>query len=272
VFSVTAAHDWSYWGQYGPAHWPGLCLTGTKQSPINIPTETTTKADLGLLKFIRYDFAFPGNITNNGHSVQIKLNGVPIHLEGANLPSTYILEQVHFHWPAEHTVDNNRDALELHFVHYNNKYDNASVASQHENGIAVVAVLFKLNTNDNLAIIPILKATESISNGIGKSTELMEPKIIPSLFLPKDHTTYYHYEGSLTTPGCQETVMWFILTEKLSISERQLSIFKSVGTINGTLSFNYRPVQALGQRKVYHHLDQYATATFHSYNLFYICS
>lgn len=52
----------------GPKHWPGLCITGNKQSPINIVTEDTIKTDLGALKFIRYDFAFSGTIINNGHS------------------------------------------------------------------------------------------------------------------------------------------------------------------------------------------------------------
>lgn len=77
--------------------------------------------------------------------VQIQLDGVPIHLEGGNLPSTYVLEQIHFHWPAEHTMDGIQDALELHFVHYDNQYDNTSVASQYENGIAVVVTLFEVH-------------------------------------------------------------------------------------------------------------------------------
>ncbi|XP_028520342.1 carbonic anhydrase 6-like isoform X3 [Apis cerana] len=227
VLCTARTSDWSYSGEHGPTYWPGLCVTGKKQSPINIVTEDTINTDIGELKFIRYDFAFECKITNNGHSVQLQLSGVPVHLEGANLESTYILEQIHFHWPAEHTVDNNRDALELHFVHYKEQYGNTSAASKHENGIAVVATLFELDSEDNMEIMPILKATELISNGIGKSTELNESKFIPSLFLPKDHTTYYHYDGSLTTPGCQETVMWYILTEKLSVSEQQeISMFQ----------------------------------------------
>ncbi|XP_006619068.1 carbonic anhydrase 6-like isoform X2 [Apis dorsata] len=267
VLCTARASDWSYSGEHGPTYWPGLCVTGKKQSPINIVTEDTINTDIGELKFIRYDFAFECKITNNGHSVQLQLSGVPVHLEGANLESTYILEQIHFHWPAEHTVDNNRDALELHFVHYKEQYGNTSAASKHENGIAVVATLFELDSEDNMEIMPILKATELISNGIGKSTELNESKFIPSLFLPKDHTTYYHYDGSFTTPGCQETVMWYILTEKLSVSEQQLNVFKSVETRNGTLSFNYRPTQAIGERTIYHHLLGYSTAGIVSCNL-----
>lgn len=52
----------------GPTYWPGLCVTGKKQSPINIVTEDTFNTDIGELKFIRYDFAFECKITNNGHS------------------------------------------------------------------------------------------------------------------------------------------------------------------------------------------------------------
>lgn len=51
---------------------------------------------------------------------------------------------MHFHWSAEHTVDGFRDPLELHFVHYNDQYENFSMAAQHKDGIAVVAVLFEV--------------------------------------------------------------------------------------------------------------------------------
>ncbi|XP_076162243.1 putative carbonic anhydrase 3 [Ptiloglossa arizonensis] len=269
LYVATASDDWAYWGIHGPKHWPGLCITGNKQSPINIVTEDTIKTDLGALKFIRYDFAFSGTIINNGHSVQIQLDGVPIHLEGGNLPSTYVLEQIHFHWPAEHTMDGIQDALELHFVHYDNQYDNTSVASQYENGIAVVVTLFELNHEDNLYIMPVVKSMDLVSKWVGGSTATMKYKVIPYLLLPKDHTTYYRYDGSLTTPECQESVIWLILTEKLTISEEQINIFKSIGTSNGTLDFNYRPIQSLGDRKVYHHLAGYSTATFIKFNFLY---
>jgi len=76
--------------------------------------------------------------------VEIRLDGVPLHLSGGNLSSVYVLEQMHFHWSAEHTVDGLRDPLELHLVHYDKKYANFSVAAQHDKGIAVVAVLFEV--------------------------------------------------------------------------------------------------------------------------------
>lgn len=267
--TIGASDDWSYFGDNGPEHWPGICKTGRRQSPIHITTEETIKADLGSLKFVRYDFAFGSKITNTGHSVQIQLEGVPIQLEGESLPSTYVLEQMHFHWDAEHMIDGVRDALELHFVHYNSEYGNVSVASQYENGVAVVATLFQLSKEDNRDLKPVLKGAELVSKWVGKNTAVMDSKIIPYLFLPKDHTTYYRYDGSLTTPGCQETVMWFVLTEKLIVSEQQLSVFKNVATNNGTLLFNFRPIQPLRGRKVYHHLEGYSTASSFSSSFTY---
>ncbi|XP_076246296.1 putative carbonic anhydrase 3 isoform X2 [Calliopsis andreniformis] len=269
LHAVISTGDWTYSGEHGPAHWPGLCTTGSKQSPINIVTENTVKINLGALKFVRYDFAFPGKVTNNGHSVQIQLTDAPIQLKGGNLSSVYVLEQMHFHWPAEHTVDNNRDVLELHFVHYNIKYDNASVASQHENGIAVVSTLFELGNEDNLDIKPVLEATELVSKWTNTNAVTMKSKVIPYYFLPKDHTAYYRYYGSLTTPGCQESVTWSIFTNKLTISKQQLNIFENIGTSGGILSFNYRPIQPLGKRKVYHH-DEYSGASIQASSLFCI--
>ncbi|XP_070164806.1 carbonic anhydrase 2-like isoform X2 [Polyergus mexicanus] len=253
--------EWGYWGKYGPKSWPEMCTTGKKQSPIDIVTEDAIRIDLGALKFDRYDFAFSGTLTNNGHTIQVKLHGIPIHLSGGTLSSVYILEQIHFHWNAEHTVDGSRNPLELHLVHYDNQYANFSEAAQHEKGVVVVAVLFEFNSYDNPDLMPILETTKMVSNWVGKNMAPIRTKLIPLLLLPKDHTTYYQYEGSLTTPGCQESVMWFVMTEKLPISEAQVNVFKRIQSYNGTLKYNYRPIQELGDRKVYHRLDGYNSAS-----------
>ncbi|XP_012529632.1 carbonic anhydrase [Monomorium pharaonis] len=258
---VSKASEWGYWGKNGPENWPGICKTGKRQSPIDIVTEDAIRIDLGALKFNRYDFAFPAILFNNGHSVEVRVDGVPLHLSGGSLSSVYVLEQMHFHWSAEHTVDGLRDPLELHLVHYNRKYGNISVAAQYEDGIAVVAVLFELSTGDNLDLLPIVEATKMVSNWVGRSMIHIRHKLIPLLFLPKDHTTYYHYEGSLTTPLCQESVLWFVMTEKLKVSEAQMNVFRQVEGNNGTLKFNYRSVQNLGNRKVYHRLEGYVNSS-----------
>lgn len=260
VLHLARGGDWAYSGPHGPDKWPGICTKGKKQSPINIETDDTVKTDLRPLKFVRYDYAFSGSVTNTGHTAQIVLTGVPIHLEGGSLPSVYVLEQMHFHWGSEHTVDGRRDALEMHFVHFAKEYQNVTEAAEHPNGLAVVAVLFQLSEADNEDLDPILKATKMVS-GVGRSMAMIPNKIIPLLFLPKDHTTYYRYEGSLTTPNCQESVIWSVLTEKLTVSESQMQVFRNLGANNEVLKSNYREIQDLGSRTVYLHLDGYSGAS-----------
>ncbi|XP_072760436.1 carbonic anhydrase-like [Anoplolepis gracilipes] len=250
---IATAANWGYCGKNGPENWPGICKTGKKQSPIDIVTEDAIKTNLGALKFDGYDLAFPATLKNNGHSVGIDMKGVPSHLSGANLQSVYVLDHLHFHWGSEHTINGLRNPLELHIVHYNSQYANLSVAARHENGIAVVSVLFKLDKYDNPLLKSIVKATKEVLFKVGKSA-LISGHLRPLVLLPKDHTTYYHYQGSLTTPACQESVAWFVLTEKLTVSKSQMNVFKHLRGDNGKLKQNYRPVQALNDRIVYHHL------------------
>ncbi len=64
----------------------------------------------------------------------------------------------------------------------------------------------------------------------------------------------YHYEGSLTTPGCDEVINWYVLKEP--ISAPGLSYFKNLWQkdphanpqVNGG---NNRNLQPLGARQIY---------------------
>ncbi|XP_063994670.1 putative carbonic anhydrase 3 isoform X1 [Diachasmimorpha longicaudata] len=270
VFFTSGVHvslqsdgsSWTYTGENGPENWGAVCTNGKHQSPIDIISEDAIKLDLGSLKFTRYDFAYEATLVNNGHSVQITLSGVSLYLNGGGLNSTYNFEQMHFHWGAEHTIDGHRDVLELHLVHFDKKYDNVSIAAQHENGVVVIAVLFKLSDRDNKDLDPIIQATEMVgSQWVGTTRAKIQQKIIPQLLLPKDKTSFYKYQGSLTTPGCQETVTWFIFTEKLTVSLEQLRVFQRLETPQGPLLFNYRPIQPSNNRKIYHHLIGYSSSS-----------
>ena len=42
-------------------------------------------------------------------------------------------------------------------------------------------------------------------------------------------TTYSTYDGSLTTPGCNEVVHWINFLRPIKISASQLAMFRSVG-------------------------------------------
>ena len=53
---------------------------------------------------------------------------------------------------------------------------------------------------------------------------------------------YYHYEGSLTTPPCSETVDWLVLAHRIEVAEEDIARFAKLYPMNA------RPVQKLDRR------------------------
>ena len=68
-----------------------------------------------------------------------------------------------------------------------------------------------------------------------------DPTINPNGLLAAQHS-YYHYEGSLTTPPCSQTVDWLILTHHIEAAEVDIARFSKVFPMNA------RPVQKLDRR------------------------
>ena len=57
----------------------------------------------------------------------------------------------------------------------------------------------------------------------GPKVSLPTPIYLMDL-LPDDVDNFYRYAGSLTTPGCQESVVWTVFDSPISISTPQVSI------------------------------------------------
>ena len=94
--------------------------------------------------------------------VQINLDSSTSSVFGGGFRSKYILEQLHFHWSSEHTIDGRRYALEMHLVHRQSRYASVEQASSYKAGIAVLAVLFHVAEHPNEAIQLILNSTSPI--------------------------------------------------------------------------------------------------------------
>ena len=214
--------DWGYRGAGAPNNWGGLseefalCIQGARQSPI------------GLSGYIE-DHAAPALIFNYSRNArEISHNGRIAHVEygGGNTLTvgarTYTLDSVHIHAQAEHRIDRQFFAAEMHLVH-----------RQQDGSIGVVGQIFRLGEPD-----PVVRALLESYPEPGQSTH-SGFTLNAADFLPTD-LGYYRYQGSLTTPPCSEEVDWYVLREIRTISQEQVSAIANLH--NG---FNQRPIQAV---------------------------
>ncbi|GFY68644.1 carbonic anhydrase [Trichonephila inaurata madagascariensis] len=257
-------HNWNYEEKTGPKHWPEMFKKcgGSRQSPIDIQnSEVDLNDELDAFEFDNYDDPLEdATIENNGHTVQISPGpkDAPRIIDEGGMDDKYQFLQLHFHWGSdskkgsEHLIDGQRFPLEMHFVHMNTNYKTKEKASTKEDGLAVLAVLFKLSDKDNPALEPIIDKLDDIRTEGSKVD--MDDFTLESL-LPDDLMPYYRYEGSLTTPPCSEIVTWTIFKDFVPISEKQLQQFRNVkeedeGEAPESLVDNFRMPQPLHGRVV----------------------
>ncbi|XP_078404746.1 carbonic anhydrase 4-like isoform X1 [Cetorhinus maximus] len=258
--------DWCYNIQdisCGPSIWKiNHQICGLKrQSPINIVTKKAQiDTRLNPIKFEGYDGLdtdVEWTLKNNGHSVQMTLKG-NIAIKEGNLPNTYKAIQFHYHWGtefdpgAEHTIDGEQYPMELHIVHQNEKYNTLADALKHSDGLAVLGFLFVESPEWNSNINDLINALKLIPHS-GNSTQLKSFPLNKIILDQKKLDKYYRYDGSLTTPDCNEAVIWTVFAEPIPISRSQLNAFPKTLFFSDSkpMALNFRPVQKLNGRTVF---------------------
>lgn len=136
----------------------------------------------------------------------------------------------------------------MHIVSHDTIYENFSVAVQHRKGIAVLGILFHVADDVNPVLKNILDSAERIREIVGESSRIDLP-LTPAQLLPHDRLSYYRYEGSLTTPTCDEAVIWTIFDKSIPFAMTQIERFKQVKDPEGnSLTHNFRQLQRLNSR------------------------
>lgn len=262
----SGSEEWCYQSQFtcdhqcnAPEKWnhANANCAGHRQSPINIVTRKTLKDDrLIPFKFDGYQESFRATIRNNGHSVQVG----GLHqktISGGGLPTSYKAVQFHLHWGtnggpgSEHTIDGEQFPMELHIVHMKHHYSNLSAALLDKEGVAVLGFFYERSNSENRKYKPIIDALPSIkSKGSDSSPQTISlAQLIPP---EKNLTNYYRYQGSLTTPGCTESVIWTLFEDPIPLSIGQLRAFSQLNFHDGKpMVGTFRPVQPLNDRLVY---------------------
>ncbi|XP_046573687.1 carbonic anhydrase 2-like [Haliotis rubra] len=141
--------------------------------------------------------------------------------------------------------------MRFHLVHYNYKYGNFSAALKQPDGLAVVAVLLKVRT---WVVLPLMHVEELLVETEETKTvhASLALTINPSEFLP-DRCHFYTYPGSLTTPGCDESVTWIVVATPMSIEDADMEKLRQMKDMDDrpiALDGNCRPRQPLGCRMV----------------------
>ncbi|XP_021236830.1 carbonic anhydrase 9 isoform X1 [Numida meleagris] len=248
----------SHWSYEDPEQWAKHfpACAGTMQSPININTEMTIfSPQLRPIQLSGY--SLPASqmleLKNNGHTVVLKLPESLAIVGG--YAQQYRAVQLHLHWGSpskpgsEHTVDRKRFAGELHVVHYNTKYENFEAALTRPDGLAVLGVFLEVGPRENPYYQQILEHLHSIQ---GEDSEVLVPGFNIAGLLPDNLHLYFHYNGSLTTPPCHESVKWTVFNQTVMLSKEQMSILvSSLQTDNSQpLMNNFRQDQSLHRRWV----------------------
>ncbi|XP_013379637.1 carbonic anhydrase isoform X2 [Lingula anatina] len=261
-YVITKA-AWSYTGNTGPAAWKDLTgyseCGNNAQSPVNIVTaDVQVDSTLDDLVLTNYDDSSTKTwtLSNNGHAVKVDVDDGGYRLNSSKFSHAYKLVQFHWHWGnvstqgSEHTIDGTEYPLELHFVHYSTAYNTINDAISQSKGLAALGVMFTIQSSDNQAMKPIFDLLSNV-NASGSSHTFNYTGSLMS-FLPSDKS-YYRYMGSLTTPACQESVVWTLLQTPVGISEAQMNQLRTNPMFENNVDYmvnNYRPPQPLNGRTI----------------------
>lgn len=258
LVKCAAASEWCYTGcEHSPTHWtdiPGAFCGGNKQSPVDIVTSKVVR-DSNLHNFTFVNFSNQHvieSIENNGHTVKLMLENNAVKVSGGGLNGTYVALQFHFHWGSsdhhpgsEHTVDGHRYPMEMHIVTLK---EGATVEEAIGMPDGIAALGFFINaTEDGDLTGPWSKLTSYLTNDTDTKVTFNHSISIDDLIGNVNRTKFYRYMGSLTTPNCNEAVVWTVFQEPIKVHKDLIKMFPT----KTKLTDIYRPLQDLNCRHVY---------------------
>jgi carbonic anhydrase len=231
---------------------------GTLQSPISLTTTRLGEQRESPLQIELLNSS--AELLDVGHTFQIRYRptspGARARFEG----NEYELRQFHFHKPSEHIIDGKQYEMEAHFVFFNKQNKIMPKA-------LVIGVMI-LDGSHNKEIAKIWKYLPPYREGYGESkTEISDWKEAASTHELNVDTSSHHektlatrvdfnlsgilpekmdfmiYDGSLTTPGCDEGITHAVSLTPVFIEHEQVEHFE------GYYEGNNRDIQPIGEMK-----------------------
>lgn len=254
---TDASTDWCYTGcEHTPSHWAdieGAFCGGDRQSPVDIVlSHVKTDENLGNFTFLNFSSREVfHSIVNNGHTVKVILKENTVEVHGGGLSGAYVATQFHFHWGdtgelhpgSEHLIDDKRFPMEMHVVTMKKGLSTQQAVADPE-GIAVLG--FLIESSENMNSESWVNLTSYLTNSTDP-VSLTDAISISDLIGDVDLTKFYRYNGSLTTPLCDEVVLWTVFAEPVHVHKDLLKLFPTKTDLTNV----YRPPQALNGRHIY---------------------
>jgi len=227
-------------------HWGGTCTAETSkaQSPIDIKDCEIVTGAGNMVKHRKPITSLKMKNENNSNTLKYQVKGKTFSVPWIENRKVKLL-QLHIHWGeeagqgSEHLVDGTQYSAETHLV---TQY----TADDDSTKYMVFARLFKVDNEVlNEQIEQMIAASEE-----DKTRNLHEFNL--SELYPTNPGSWYSYQGSLTTPGCDEIVHWVVVKDPLLISDSQLQRLRALQLGEGNmepLSFNWRKTQETNGRE-----------------------
>ena len=210
------------WSQLDPGY--QLCETGKSQSPINIITKDTIKADLPAIATSYQTAGY--QVLDNWNMIQVTAPKDPAGFLRFK-ETDYRLVMIHFHTPAETAINGKHAPMGIHLIHQSPEKQRAI--------IMVNVVVGKANPT-------VQKVLDNLPAKQGEDKAL-DMAFDPTTLLPKDRQ-YFNYTGSITIPPCLEGAQWIVMKQTITMSKAQIKEFAK------RYQHNIRPLQPLNDRTV----------------------
>ena len=281
---ASRAQEWGYNSPIGPNDWSTIspdyseCGDGSMQSPINIIAADSTVDDISGLFFFQTNASRNGRLANDGHTVTFVADNpndltAPsinlVHENTAFFPGRmagilYHLNNVDFHWGStdaqgsEHFINGMGTAGEVHFIYFNRNYNTFENATSKSDGLIIIALRLEVCTNSdfdtifgsNNEYLGMLSDNSSITTVINWRLDDLHECLEFRFGVCREQ--FYVYFGSLTTPACEQSVLWWVSTKNRCITRQQLDMLRMqrVSMDGPLLVNNFRPLQDTNGREV----------------------
>ena len=240
--SALADCPTSYTYAQAGTDWPGLCSTGTNQSPVNLPAKAQASAYSSYIfpNYFPWSNCPATTCVCCSYSLQLTTTGTFIMKEdGQSL--VYKPSFLAFHSPSEHQFSGTSHDVEVQIFH--NLF-----SGQTSHTVAAVSLFFDAAGDTDLPFFS--QFVDSQAGSLANVATLLNmTTVISQMTTFQD---YFYYEGSMTTPPCTESVNWVLLPEAMTISEAQLAVFTKLWSGAGFKRGNSRGLQKLNGRNVFY--------------------